>query len=179
MSEQKPTHPALPQDDLSRLLTIAGSDRDKKATHVGLVGDTYTVLLSGEDTNGRFCLIDMYIPPNGGPGPHRHDFEETFTVLEGEIEATFRGTRAMVHTGETVNIPANAPHFFHNAGPMPARVLCICSPAGLEKFFLEVGTPVTGRTTLPPELSESQKEEFIRRASALAPKYRMELLREA
>jgi hypothetical protein len=28
----------------------------------------------------------MYIPPDGGPPRHRHDFEETFTVLGGELD---------------------------------------------------------------------------------------------
>jgi mannose-6-phosphate isomerase-like protein (cupin superfamily) len=46
-----------------------------------------------EDTAGRFCLIDMHIPLGGGPLPHRHDFEETFTILEGELDATFRGKK--------------------------------------------------------------------------------------
>lgn len=45
-------------------------------------------------------------PPRGGPPSHRHDFEESFTILEGEIEATFRGKRSVVRAGETVNIPA-------------------------------------------------------------------------
>ena len=51
----------------------------------------------------------------GGPPPHRHDFEESFTVLEGEIEATFRGEKSIVHAGQTLSIPANAPHSFTNA----------------------------------------------------------------
>jgi predicted secreted Zn-dependent protease len=33
--------------------------------HFGLVGDTYTVLLSGKDSDGRYCLIDMHVPPGG------------------------------------------------------------------------------------------------------------------
>ncbi len=77
----------------------------------------------------------MHIPPGGGPGPHRHDFEETFLVLEGDIEATFRGEKSTVHAGETINIPANAPHQFQNASSKPARLICICSPAGQESSF--------------------------------------------
>jgi hypothetical protein len=46
---------------------------------------------------GRYCLIDMHIPLGGGPPPHRHDFEESFTLLKGEIEATFRGEKSLVH----------------------------------------------------------------------------------
>lgn len=52
--------------------------------HVGVAGDTYTILVKGKDTAGRYCLIDMYVPPAGRP--HRHDFDESFTVLEGEVE---------------------------------------------------------------------------------------------
>src|ERR1035441_10777228 len=80
------------------------------------------------------CLIDMHIPPRGGPPPHRHDFEETFILLEGEIEATFRGERLLVRAGDTVNIPANAPHQFHNASAKPVRMLCICAPSGQEEI---------------------------------------------
>ena len=80
----------IPPDNLQRKLAVARPNQDEKLPHIGLVGDTYTILLSGNDTNGRYCLIDMLIPPGGGPSPHRHDFEESFTVLEGEIEATFR-----------------------------------------------------------------------------------------
>ena len=83
---------AIPADDPRRNLVIQSAD-DDKAAHIGLVGDTYTILLSGTDTAGQFCLIDMHVPPGGGPPPHRHDFEETFILLEGELEATFRGEK--------------------------------------------------------------------------------------
>jgi quercetin dioxygenase-like cupin family protein len=175
-TEEKTEHSALPSDDLKLTLKLAEPD---KLPHIGLVGDTYTVTISGEDTNGRFCLIDMHIPPGGGPGLHRHDFEETFILLEGEMEATFRGEKTTVRAGETLHIPANAPHKFHNAFSTPVRLLCICSPAGQEKFFAEVGVPVASRTTPPPELDQKQMGEFIAKAMALAPKYRTELLREA
>jgi quercetin dioxygenase-like cupin family protein len=105
---------ALPDDDLARLLVLAQSD-SPDAPHIGLVGDTYTILLGGKDTAGNFCLVDMHVPPGGGPPPHRHDFEETFVVLEGAIEATFRGAKSTACAGQTLHIPANAPHQFHNA----------------------------------------------------------------
>jgi quercetin dioxygenase-like cupin family protein len=145
-------------------------------THIGLVGDTYTVLLSGRDTAGQFCLIDMHIPPGGGPPPHRHDFEESFILLEGEIEATFRGEKSVARAGQTIHIPANAPHQFRNASDKPVRLLCICSPAGQEEFFAQVGVPVATRTTPPPPLDEAAQAEFRAKAEALAPKYKTEFL---
>ena len=166
----------IPPDDPERSLTHARPDEDENLPHVGLVGDTYTVLLRGEDTAGRYTLIDMHVPPGGGPPPHRHDFEEMFSVLEGEIEATFRGEKTTVRAGETVNVPANAPHSFTNASDRPARLLCVCSPAGQEEFFLDVGVRLGSRTEAPPELDEGAQAALIARADELSPKYRTELL---
>jgi mannose-6-phosphate isomerase-like protein (cupin superfamily) len=166
----------IPPDDLKRDLTLARSNEDQSLTHIGLVGDTYTILLSGSDTAGRYCLIDMHIRPGGGPPAHRHDFEESFTVIEGMIEATFRGVKSMVRAGETLHIPSNAPHQFRNTSDQPARLLCICSPAGLEDFFLEVGVRVATRTSAPPMLDEAGQAAFRAKAQALSPKYRTELL---
>jgi quercetin dioxygenase-like cupin family protein len=166
---------ALPPDDLSRQLAFAPA-AGENPRHVGIAGDTYTIVLTGKDTAGRFCLIDMYIPPGGGPPPHRHDFEETFTLLEGELETTFRGNQKVVRPGETVNIPANAPHRFQNVSGSPARLLCICSPAGLEEFFLEAGVPVATRTTPAPPLEPAAQAELKARLMSLASKYRTEFL---
>jgi len=166
----------IPPDDPRRQLALARPDEDGSLPHIGLVGDTYTILLTGEDTAGRYCLIDMHVPPGGGPPPHRHDFEEMFSVLEGEIEATFRGEKTTVRAGETVNVPANAPHSFTNASDRPARLLCVCSPAGQERFFLTIGVRTVSRTAPPPEFDQAAQAAFIARVEELSPKYRTELL---
>ena len=173
---KKPTS-ELPPDDLQRTLAIANTGA--KSPHIGLAGDTYTILLAGNDTAGRFCLIDMHVPPGGGPPPHRHDFEETFSLLEGELDVTFRGTKQVVRAGDTINVPANAPHQFYNSSSQPARMLCICSPAGQENFFAEVGVPVATRTTPPPKLDPAAQSEFRAKAASLASKYRTEFLEHA
>jgi quercetin dioxygenase-like cupin family protein len=167
----------IPDDDPRRKLKIARPNTDQSLPHIGLVGDTYTVLLNGEDTNGRYCLIDMHIPPGGGPPPHRHDFEESFTLLEGEIEATFRGEKSTVRAGETLSIPANAPHSFTNASKEIVRLLCLCAPAGQEDFFAQVGVAVATRTAPPPKLDKEEMAAAMKKVEELAPKYRTELIK--
>jgi len=178
MSQIATTYAALPPDDLGRALAFVQLD-SPTAQHIGLVGNTYTITVAGKDTDGRFCVIDMHVPPGGGPGPHRHDFEETFILLEGELEMTFRGAKSIVRVGDTVNVPSNAPHQFHNSSSSAVRMICICAPAGNEKYFLELGVPVATRTTPPPKLDEKQMAEFAKKARAIAPKYGTELLDRA
>ena len=167
----------LPADDPARAGVIASPENEGSLRHVSVVGDTYTVLLDGSQTNNHYCLIDMHIPQHGGPPPHRHDFEETFSVLEGEIEATFRGVTSTVKAGETLHIPANAPHRFTNTRPEPARLLCTCSPAGQEEFFLQIGDLVATRTSPPPEMDDAGKAARMKKALSLVAKYRTEILK--
>ena len=167
---------AIPPDDPGRHAAVARPDGDDALPHVAVAGNTYTILLSGEQTAGRYCLVDMHVAPDGGPPPHRHDFEESFTVLDGEIEVTFRGERSVVRAGETVHVPANAPHSFTNRSGRHARLLCICAPAGQERFFLEVGDRVATRTTPPPSLDDATRAARRETARTLAPQYRTEML---
>ena len=166
----------LPDDNPSRDMTVAQPEIDSALPHVAVVGDVYTILITGEQTAGRYALIDMFVPPGGGPPPHRHDFEEMFHVLDGEVEVLFRGARSTARAGATVNIPANAPHAFKNVADKPARLLCLVSPAGEEQFFLEIGDRVPTRTGPLPVLDEAARLERAARAKTLAPKYNNEIL---
>ncbi|MGH6644002.1 MAG: cupin domain-containing protein [Bradyrhizobium sp.] len=166
---------AVPPDDANRKLTAAAPD-DPKLRHLSIAGGIYTILVTGAQTASRYCLIDMLVPPGGGPPPHRHDFEEMFTILDGEIELTFRGETHLASAGSTVNIPANSPHSFKNKSDKTAHLLCMCTPAGQEEFFMAVGDPVDSRDAPPPKLSGAERAERGQRAKALSTKYRTELL---
>jgi quercetin dioxygenase-like cupin family protein len=175
MADRIKSGAAIPPDDVTKKLTVANPD-DPKMRHISVAGGTYTILVNGEETGGRYCLVDMLVPPGGGPPPHRHDFEEMFTILNGEIELNFRGETHSASAGSTVNIPANAPHSFRNKSDKPARLLCMCTPAGQEEFFMAVGDPVDSRTAPPPKLNKAEQAERVQRANALSAKYRTELL---
>jgi hypothetical protein len=61
---------AIPADDPNRKLTVADPD-SSKVRHVAVVGGTYSILVSGAQTAGRYCLIDMIVPDGSGPPLHR------------------------------------------------------------------------------------------------------------
>jgi quercetin dioxygenase-like cupin family protein len=165
----------LPLDDPNRALTLADPD-DPALTHLAVVGDTYTILVSSADTGGRYTLIDMLIPDGGGPPRHRHDFDEMFHVLDGAIEVTLRAETLTVTAGQTANIPANAPHFFHNGSGQTVRLLCLASPGGLDEYFAEFGDRVAGRTAPPPELDPAAMAERMGRAKSAAVRFGVDMM---
>jgi quercetin dioxygenase-like cupin family protein len=119
---------------------------------LSVVGDSYRLVLTGKDTGGAFAVIDMMIPPGGGPGPHAHpNFEETFYVLDGEIELTTEEATFTARKGDFVTIPTGGMvHFFKNKSDDIARLWCVAVPAGLEELFLEIGRPAKFGQFLPP-----------------------------
>lgn len=160
--------------DTGRAPVVARPD-DPALRHLAVVGDTYTILVAGSDTDGRYALIDMTVPPGGGPPPHRHAFEELFHVQQGELEVTVRAETWTVVAGESVNVPGGAPHAFRNAGATPVRMLTFVTPAGLEEFFAELGDPVASRTAPAPELTDEERAARLATARERAPHYGMEI----
>ena len=97
--------------------------------------------LSGADTGGAFCLLVDQPPAGWSLPPHIHkDAAETIHVIEGEFESTVDGVKERLGPGQSVHIPAGVVHSGANVGPATGRRLISFSPAGMEEFFLELGT---------------------------------------
>ncbi|MVM28485.1 cupin domain-containing protein [Spirosoma sp. HMF4905] len=137
---------------------------------VSVVGDTYRILIGGKDTAGAFATIDMLIPPGGGPGPHAHaNFDESFYVIEGEIEVKSEFGNYIATKGSFITIPkGGVVHGFTNKTQQTAHLLCTVVPAGLETFFEEIGHPVAVGQFLPPPHFD---EATIKQLQATAEKY--------
>ncbi|HKU83729.1 MAG TPA: cupin domain-containing protein [Candidatus Nitrosocosmicus sp.] len=91
----------------------------------------------------------MLIPPKGGPPPHSHaKFQEAFYVIEGEIEVVTKEWKYTTTKGSHINIAFNGPvHKFVNKTGKIVHMLCLITPAGMEKMFLELGKPVAANTS--------------------------------
>jgi quercetin dioxygenase-like cupin family protein len=118
---------------------------------LSIAGNAYRILISGKDTAGSYAVIDMLVPPGGGPGPHSHkDIQEMFYVVDGEVEFKMEGGKYTAKKGSFVNIPLGGKvHSFKNVSDMPAHLLCTVVPAGLEEFFQKIGKPVEPGVFLP------------------------------
>jgi len=136
-------------------------------------GDTYTFLVTGDQSGGSMFAMDCLLGPGGGPPPHRHLAEdELFYVYAGEVEFTVDGVTSTVGVGQSAFIPKGTAHSYINATDRESRMLTIYTPAGMEGWFLEVCTPVTDPTLPPPPVTP----ELIERMLEAGPRHNVEWL---
>ena len=146
-----------------------------------LVGtDVTTIKASGRDTSGNLLVLEVNVPPGGGPPVlHRHGYAETFLFQEGEFEvSTLDADDALstvrVTAGDTVSIPSMAWHNFKNVGAAPGKFIAIHSPAVMEAFMREIGQPIDDPKN-PPEPAGPPSDEERHRMMEIIQKY-MEIL---
>lgn len=136
-------------------------------------GDTYTFLVTGEQSGGSMFAMDCLLGPGGGPPPHRHLAEdELFHVYDGEVEFTVEGRTHVIAAGGSAFIPKGAAHSYLNATECPARMLTVYTPAGMEGWFREVCTPVSDPSLPAPAVTP----ELIERMLEAGPRYSVEWL---
>jgi len=148
-------------------ISISGETEGKS---LSIAGGCYRIVVSGKETNGEYAVIEMLVPPGGGPGPHAHpEIHETFYVVEGELEFMTEQGKQLARKGAFVSIPlGGGVHGFKNKTDQVACLLCTVMPAGLEDFFEEVGKPVEAGVFLPIVLPT---EEQITKLKAIGEKY--------
>ncbi len=124
-----------------------------------------TVLLRGDDTDGHLAVVE--ITGGGRPPLHRHDFEETFYVLEGELTFQLGEERSTRRAGELAFAPRGIPHTYANLSGAPARGLIVITPAGFERYFARMAAERSGRE--PPEWARGPVPEVETLGPPLQP----------
>ena len=103
-------------------------------------GTSDRFMLDGQDSGGRFALVEHRLAPRVLAAPlHLHTREDEYSyVLEGQVGALLGEKEVVAHPGDLVFKPRGQWHTFWNAGDAPARILEIISPAGLEELFRQL-----------------------------------------
>ena len=63
--------------------------------------------------------------PGRGADKHRHPYDETFVILDCDIEVIVGGEQRMISSGNIAVIPANTWHEFKNRSDHPALMVNI------------------------------------------------------
>lgn len=145
--------------------------RDGEGEHSKLFVDTFTVLLSGDETEGQFGMFTATCPAGDVIPTHAHDgTHETFYVLEGSVRLFVERSDGekvsrLLGPGDFGYVPAGLRHAYRVEAA--ARMLGVAS-GGFERFFQHMGTPTdTADADSPPYVPEPA------RMQAAAQRHRM------
>jgi quercetin dioxygenase-like cupin family protein len=109
---------------------------------LNVIGDSQTIKLTGDMTNGLFAMIEQNNKAGAGVPLHVHTREdESFYVCEGEVMFQVGEIEVLAPAGTTVYLPRGVPHGFRVNKPTRA-ILCLY-PAGAENMFRKL-------SALPP-----------------------------
>ena len=116
------------------------------------------VLLRSEQSDGHVAVVEL--PGDGRPPLHKHDFDETFYVLDGELTFQLGDEVFTRRAGELAFAPGGVPHTYANLSGAPARALLVINPAGFERYFDRIAARITGSDP-PPEAAKPIPEVVI------------------
>lgn len=109
---------------------------------LNVLGMPLTMLCESSDTNGSWSLFEEDVPRGMGPPPHRHDWDEAYYILDGEIDFLIDGDRVTSTRGDFNYLPRGTIHGFKGVSDPPARVLIFAAPAHGSEFFHELSDQV-------------------------------------
>lgn len=93
-------------------------------------GETFTFIETSEETGGARVVTLIDVAPGGGPPAHAHRPEETFELVDGEVQLLLDGERRRLELGEPVVVPPGRVHTFTNPGDDVATVKVTVVPPG-------------------------------------------------
>lgn len=100
-------------------------------------GTLTTGNLKGEDHGATISLILDESEPGEGPRLHRHPYDETWVILEGNLTFQAGDERLAAGPGDIVIVPAETPHKFTNDGPGRSNLVCIHAHPTFSTEWLE------------------------------------------
>jgi len=121
--------------------------------NLGVVGARF--ILDGALSQGRFSLVEHPIIARGMAAPlHLHTREDEYSfILEGTWGFWQGGNVVFARPGDLVYKPRDVWHTFWNATDSPARLLEIISPAGFDKFFVELAALISSGEASPETIA--------------------------
>ena len=120
--------------------------------------------VSGEETDGRYSVLEILVPAGDMPPLHvHHEEDEVFHILEGEVTLFLPGREVPLGAGETFRAPRAIPHTYRVESPS-ARWLVFCAPARFDDFVRAVSEPAPAEE-LPPRGRPIDPEKFAAEAA--------------
>ena len=96
---------------------------------------------NSQQTGGAFNLFEVTCPPCFATSLDIHYAEDiAIYVLEGALTFFWGSERKLAAAGSYLYQPRGIPHGFRVEGDLPARILYLTLPGGMDQFVSEQGT---------------------------------------
>ena len=102
------------------MLAVSASMRTALLVYSGI---TVKMMIDAEMGARLLTMFMVQYEPEGFAGPHDHPFEETYLILEGEVDAAFDGERYLLRPGDVAFAGVGCVHEFACAGDGRVRWL--------------------------------------------------------
>ncbi len=91
------------------------------------------------DATGSISIVEHVFAPKAVVPPHVHTREDEVSyVVSGEIGFSSNGREVSLRAGGYIVKPRGELHAMWNAGEVPARMIEVLTPGGLERYFEEL-----------------------------------------
>jgi mannose-6-phosphate isomerase-like protein (cupin superfamily) len=108
------------------------------------LGGRFTIKLDGDQSGQRFSITEALAFQTTEPPRHvHHNEDEAWYVLDGHLTFHVADEVLEAGVGSFVFGPRGVAHTF-TVDVEPSRVLVFASPAGFERFALDLGHPASG-----------------------------------
>ena len=99
-----------------------------------VLGDSITLQLTSDQTDGKYSVAEFATPGGVGQPPHTHAWDETYIVLEGELNLNVNGENTFIAPGACYQVKAGVVHAPTPQGEF-CRYLIVGQPGGMESVF--------------------------------------------
>lgn len=109
-------------------------------------GEQITFLKTSQETNGKYILIKVYLPPQSeGPPLHYHlAFDELFEVIEGELTVQVGVEKSILREQEQLLVEKEVHHRFSNESDQPVTFFVTLSPGSQFEESMRIGYGLIG-----------------------------------
>ncbi len=129
-----------------------------------------TLKATSESTGGALSLVEALAAPGSAPPWHvHHHDDEMFYILDGSFLFKCGDERFEGGPSSFVFLPRRIPHSFKVVSETPARFLVLGTPAGIDQYFVDAGTPALEEGLRPQPID-------VQQMAAIATQYGMEIL---
>ncbi|NTS76762.1 cupin domain-containing protein [Catenovulum sp. SM1970] len=131
--------------------------KNDSGPYIESMGNVYRIIVTGEETQGQFSMMEAFVEPGDGGQYHLHEREyESFLITEGEMVFFDDDKKISAPKGSLIVCPPGSTRGFRNESNTLAKMMIFYTPPGIENMI-----KIDGKAVEPhrPRVQSSNKAQ--------------------